>query len=57
MLRITAHDLYREQESSVLLEVKHGPPGGRQYFLPVASTGGLPLFDDHQPPGTEVRVR
>lgn len=57
VLRITAHDLYREQESSVLLEVKHGPPGGRQYFLPVAPTGGLPLFDDHQPPGTEVRVR
>lgn len=57
VLRLTARDLHREQESTLLLEVEHGEPGGRQYFLPLAQEGGLPLFDDHLPPGTEVRVR
>lgn len=54
MLLITAHDINRDIESSLVLNVHRGD-GGRQDFLPLDSRG-VPLFDDHMDPGTALRV-
>jgi GWxTD domain-containing protein len=55
VLKITARDLNRDTESTVFIPVDRGMPGHRQSFLPL-SERGVPLFDDHVPAGTHVRV-
>ncbi len=55
VLRITARDLNRDAESTVMLRVERGIPGGGQEFLPVGANG-LPLFDDHVQPGTTLKI-
>ena len=55
VLKITARDLNRDTESSVFVPVERSVPGHRQGFLPL-SEKGLPIFGDHVPPGTTVRV-
>lgn len=55
VLRITARDLNRDAESTVMLSVDRRLSGGGQEFLPLGAKG-LPLFDDHPPPGTVLSV-
>ena len=55
ILRITAHDLNRDAESTVMLRVDRGTLGGAQEFLPLGANG-LPLFDDHFHPGTTLNM-
>lgn len=55
VLRITARDLNRDAESTVMISVDRGSPGCGQEFLPMGSNG-LPLFDDHVRPGTLLKV-
>lgn len=57
LLRITARDLNRDQESSLVLRVERDANGSRQYFMPTDSTNGLPFFADHLMPGKAVRIR
>ncbi len=55
VLKITARDLNRDTESTVFIPVDRDMPGHRQGFLPL-NERGVPLFDDHVPAGTHVRV-
>ncbi|MEO5585778.1 MAG: GWxTD domain-containing protein [Flavobacteriales bacterium] len=55
VLRITARDLNRDAESTVMLRVDRGIPGSGQEFLPLGENG-LPLFDDHVRPGTSLKM-
>ncbi len=57
ILRITARDLNRDTESSVVVRVDRDASGSRQYFMPVDTSNGLPFFDDHLMMGQAVRVR
>ncbi len=54
VLLVTAHDIHRDLETSVAINVQR-VAGGRQDFLPLDERG-VPLFDDHLAPGTELRV-
>lgn len=54
IIRVTARDLNRDAQSTVMVAVVKGP-GGRQDFLPLAANG-VPLFDDQLRPGTTVKV-
>jgi GWxTD domain-containing protein len=56
VLRITAHDLNRDTQSTVMLNVEHGKPGGRQEFIPLR-TDSLPEFNDRFPEYSHVLVR
>ncbi len=56
VLKIMARDLNRDLQSTVFLRVEKDGTGGRQYFMPVDTAHGLPLFSDHFKAGT-VRVR
>lgn len=56
VLRITAHDLNRDTQSTVVLSVEHGKPGGRQEFLPLRPDS-LPEFTDRFPQQRQVLVR
>lgn len=56
VLKIVARDLNRDQESTVFLRVEKDGAGIRQYFMPVDTAHGLPLFTDHFKGGV-VRVR
>ncbi len=55
VLKITAHDLNRDTESTVFIPVERSVPGHRQGFLPMTERG-VPLFDDNVPAGTRIRV-
>lgn len=55
VLKVTARDLNRDTESTVFIPVERSVPGHRQGFLPLTEQG-VPLFDDHVPAGTTVRV-
>ena len=55
VLKITAHDLNRDTESTVFIPVERNVPGHRQGFLPMTERG-VPLFDDNVPTGTHIRV-
>ena len=55
IVRITAHDLNRDAQSSVMLRVQRGVVGDAQEFLPLGDNQ-LPLFDDHVRPGTTLKV-
>jgi GWxTD domain-containing protein len=55
-IRITAHDLNRDAETMVLGRVEDAQRSVRPYFLPLDAKG-LPLFEDHVPPRTEVHLR
>ena len=57
VLKITAHDLHRESQSSVLLQVDRSEHALRQYFLPVDPENGAPLFGDHFTPGRPIKIR
>ena len=57
ILRVTARDLNRDTESSLVLRVERDVNGSRQYFMPSDTTNGLPYFDDHLVTGQAVRVR
>lgn len=56
VLKIVARDLNRDQQSTVFIRVHKDDGGSRQYFMPVDTTYGLPLFTDHFQ-GGRVRVR
>lgn len=56
VLKIMAHDLNRDLQSSVLLRVDKDGPSKGQYFMPVDTGTTLPLFGDHFKGGT-MRVR
>jgi GWxTD domain-containing protein len=56
VLKIMARDLNRDLQSTVFLRVEKDGLGTRQYFMPVDTLHGLPLFTDHFKGGT-VRVR
>lgn len=56
VLKIMARDLNRDQQSTVFLRVDKDGLGTRQYFMPVDTAHGLPLFTDHFKGGA-VRVR
>lgn len=56
VVKIMARDLNRDQQSTVFLRVDKDDSGSRQYFLPVDTAHGLPLFTDHFNGGA-VRVR
>lgn len=55
-LRLSAHDLNRDAESTVLLRVDRGSTTNGQTFLPVGPNN-LPIFTDFIPPGTPLKVR
>ncbi len=57
ILRITARDLHRDAQSTLVMQVGREGDGMRHYFLPVDPQNGVPLFDDHLPVGSKVRVR
>lgn len=57
IVRVTARDLHRDNESSIVLRVERDGAGSRQYFMPADTSNGLPLFDDHLVAGTAVQVR
>ncbi|MBK8499593.1 MAG: GWxTD domain-containing protein [Flavobacteriales bacterium] len=57
IVRVTARDLNRDNESSMVLRVERDGAGSRQYFMPADTSNGLPLFDDHLRAGTAVQVR
>jgi GWxTD domain-containing protein len=57
ILKVTARDLNRDAQSTVLLRVERDGPGIRQFFLPTDPRTGLPFFDDHLQAGTPVMVR
>lgn len=54
VIRVTARDLNRDAQSTVMVAVMKGP-GGRQDFLPLAPNS-VPLFDDQLPPNTPMRI-
>lgn len=56
MIRVTAHDLNRDVQGTLLLRLDPGPAGIAQQFLPL-DTNGIPLFEDRLPPGTSVRLQ
>ncbi len=56
VLRITAHDLNRDTQSTLMLNVEHGKPNGRQEFLPLRPDS-LTEFTDRFPENTRVLVR
>lgn len=56
ILRITAHDLNRDAQSTVMLRVDRGASGSAREFLPLG-TNSLPVFDDRVRPGTVLKVR
>ncbi|MDX9752116.1 MAG: GWxTD domain-containing protein, partial [Flavobacteriales bacterium] len=57
VLQITARDLHRDAQSTLVMQVGRAGDGLRHYFLPVDPQNGVPLFDDHLPAGSQVRVR
>lgn len=57
VLTVTARDLNRDAQSTLVMQVGPEGTGRRHYFLPVDPRNGLPLFDDHVPAGGRVRVR
>ncbi len=57
MLRITAHDLHRDNVTTTMVRVERQEEGIGQYFLPMDPGSGLPLFSDHLQPGQRVSVR
>ena len=57
ILRIIARDLHRDAQSTVVMQVGRESDGLRHYFLPEDPQNGVPLFDDHLPTGSRVRVR
>lgn len=56
VLKIMARDLNRDLESTVFLRVEKDDTGSKQYFMPVDTAHGLPLFTDHFKGGV-VKVR
>ena len=56
IIKVTAHDLNRETTSSIVLAVHNTGGVSRQDLLPMAANG-VPFFDDHVPPFTEIRIR
>lgn len=56
LLRITAHDLNRDAQSAVLLRVDRGTAGTALAFLPMGKDN-LPIFNDHVPAGTPLKIR
>lgn len=57
VVKVTARDMHRDTESVLLIKVDRDPRTSGQYYLPLDSAKGLPLFDDHLAGGQEVRVR
>lgn len=57
VLKVTARDLNRDTESALFIKVDRDPRTSGQYYLPVDTAKGLPLFDDHLAGGQQVRVR
>lgn len=55
IIRITAHDLNRDAQNTVMLRVERGTAGNAQEFLPLGANN-LPIFDDHVRPGTNLKI-
>ena len=55
ILRVTARDLNRDTESTVILKVGRGKASIAQAFLPLAPNN-LPIFNDQVSPGSTVRI-
>lgn len=56
VLKLMARDLNRDAASTLYLRVERDDVDDRQYFMPVDSSHGLPLFTDHFKGGA-VRIR
>lgn len=56
LLKVIAHDLNRDLESTVFLRVQRDDVGSAQYFMPVDTGHSLPYFTDHFK-GGKVRLR
>jgi len=56
LLKLVAHDLNRDLQSTVFLRVKGGDGLNAQHYMPVDTSHGLPYFTDHFK-GGKVRVR
>ncbi len=56
VLKVMAHDLNRDVQSTVFLRVDRDERATSQYFMPVDTSHGLPYFTDHFNGGA-VRVR
>lgn len=57
VLKVMARDLNRDSHNTVFLRVDRSGAMTSQYFLPVDSAKGLPLFDDHLNVGQHMTVR
>ncbi|MBK7101961.1 MAG: GWxTD domain-containing protein [Flavobacteriales bacterium] len=47
ILKVVARDLNRDLQSTVFLRVQKDAAGSNQYFMPVDTAHGLPLFTEH----------
>ncbi|HQW39974.1 MAG: GWxTD domain-containing protein [Flavobacteriales bacterium] len=56
ILKVMARDLNRDLETTVYVRVEKDGMGIRQYFMPVDTAYGLPLFTDHFKGGV-IKVR
>lgn len=54
IVRLTAHDLNRDIQSTLILQVEQDGAGTARSFLPLGENN-LPLFNDHVPPGNTVK--
>lgn len=57
VLKVTATDLHRETQSTVMLGVDRSLTDPGQYFIPLDTLTGLPLFDDHLIEEQEIDVK
>jgi GWxTD domain-containing protein len=57
LLKVVARDLNRDSETEMILRVEADPAGSPQYFMPIDSATGLPLFADHVRPGQRLAIR
>jgi GWxTD domain-containing protein len=57
ILRVTAKDLNRESQTTLILRVEQKEKGIRQYFLPIDQRNGLPRFNDQVGRDEPLKVR
>lgn len=56
VLKVTAHDVNRDLQSTMMLRAERDDPSSRQFFLPMDPSSGVPLFDDHMHEQQAVRL-
>jgi len=57
ILRVTARDLNRESQTTLIMRIEQQEKGIRQYFLPIDQRNGLPRFNDQVGRGETLKVR